>query len=68
MTQAQDHEGCPKWELTKAKLPTRVISVSPPGGRPRLYIPGKDEVGRYAALSYCWGGPTAAPDVHSKPR
>ena len=56
-TQRKGHERCPKWELINSKLPTRVISVASPNGLPRLYIPEKEEVGRYAALSYCWGGP-----------
>lgn len=37
------------------QLPSRVIDVSV--DPPKLYIPGRHAQGRYAALSYCWGGP-----------
>ncbi|KAH6983946.1 heterokaryon incompatibility protein-domain-containing protein, partial [Ilyonectria destructans] len=39
--------------LFKMTLPTRVIDVD---STPRLHISGDGEVGRWVALSYCWGG------------
>ncbi len=52
------HTACPKPSLTP--LPTRVLDVSPPSGpgSVRLHKTSGAE-GKYAALSYCWGGPQA---------
>ncbi|KAK3934321.1 heterokaryon incompatibility protein 6 [Diplogelasinospora grovesii] len=38
------------------RLPRRVIDVSG-GAELRLYEASENDEGRYAALSYCWGGP-----------
>jgi hypothetical protein len=53
---AADHNECPGDELVQ--LPTRLVEVSPPGApeSAHLRFTGGQE-GRYAALSYCWGGP-----------
>lgn len=49
------HPGCPTQR--KVRFPTRVIDVgSRVNSVPKLYIT-KGAAGRYAALSYCWGGP-----------
>ena len=48
------HERC-RASLWDSVLPTRVIEVSPPGGKhPRLLESGQLR-GVYATLSYCWG-------------
>lgn len=48
------HSQCPSQK--KVRLPTRVIDVgSRVNSKPKLYNT-KGAAGRYAALSYCWGG------------
>jgi hypothetical protein len=37
-------------------LPTRVINVGTASQKPFLHVSAEDEVGQWAALSYCWGG------------
>ena len=49
------HETCPRWEHQTSALPRRVVDVT--SGIPKLHTPNAGQVGRYAALSYCWGGP-----------
>ena len=40
------------------RLPTRLIQISSTkSGSVRLYLSSNGEIGRYVALSYCWGGP-----------
>ncbi|KAH6975831.1 heterokaryon incompatibility protein-domain-containing protein, partial [Ilyonectria destructans] len=51
----QEHSECVTWDARIVSLPTRVIDVS--GQVPKLYTPSANESGRYATLSYCWGGP-----------
>jgi hypothetical protein len=54
------HVGCPSGETDK--LPTRVIDVgisSPECPKPYLFCSHGRE-GRYAALSHCWGTPSAS--------
>lgn len=50
------HIDCPGPEVVA--LPTRVLDVGPEDGShdPRLFLT-RGIKGRYAALSYCWGGP-----------
>jgi hypothetical protein len=52
-----NHQLCPG--RTTPLLPTRVIDVGTDGenGKVKLYIASPAELGDYAALSYCWGGP-----------
>jgi hypothetical protein len=51
----KEWHACPKNE--RVKLPTRLVEVSPQGvNAARLRLTDGQE-GRYAALSYCWGGP-----------
>jgi hypothetical protein len=49
------HQRCPK--ISGSWLPTRVIDVgkSPASSTLRLHVCERNEEGRYAALSYCWG-------------
>ena len=49
------HKTCPKWELQTSALLMRVIDVT--SATPKLHTPNASQVGQYAALSYCWGGP-----------
>ncbi|EEU33426.1 uncharacterized protein NECHADRAFT_56709, partial [Fusarium vanettenii 77-13-4] len=51
------HKRCPDNE--SVELPTRLVEVSPPGDpeSARLRTTTGGETGRYATLSYCWGGP-----------
>ncbi|KAF2657844.1 HET-domain-containing protein [Lophiostoma macrostomum CBS 122681] len=51
---SQEHEVCGSAQA-KNSLPTRVIDVGSPDQNPRLYETNQDEMGCYAALSYCWG-------------
>jgi hypothetical protein len=49
-------EGCPGNGLVK--LPTRLVEVSPPRSPESAHLRYTDgQEGRYAALSYCVGGP-----------
>lgn len=59
-----NHEKCPS--LTSSPLPTRVLDVCPDFGldKLRLYA-SKGEEDRYAALSYCWGGPQPIVTTHA---
>lgn len=51
-----DHSSCPN--LVDRNLPTRVIDVGQSGDEQvRLHITQLEEMGRYFALSYRWGGP-----------
>jgi hypothetical protein len=48
------HEHCSYNQ--KAELPTRVLDVSHDRSQNvRLFVPRQHDLGRYAALSYCWG-------------
>ncbi|KAF2194114.1 HET-domain-containing protein [Zopfia rhizophila CBS 207.26] len=53
----ENHEKCHKAQSGANPLPTRVIDVGLADGsqQPFLYEPGKQEHGRYIALSHCWG-------------
>lgn len=51
------HDRC---QLTGPRpLPTRVLRISgqPPCLQVHVHTSTEDQIGRYAALSYCWGGP-----------
>ena len=54
-----NHQLCPL--LSAKRLPTRTLHIS--GEFPELYltlhVSTENEEGKYAALSYCWGGPQA---------
>ncbi|MCJ1249879.1 hypothetical protein MMC30_007105 [Trapelia coarctata] len=51
-----EHELCPHQD--DPLLPHRLLDVSADGGESlKLYVSQEGERGRYAALSYCWGGP-----------
>jgi len=39
----------------ESQLPTRIISIDPESGKPRLCIPAQSTKGRYVTLSHCWG-------------
>lgn len=56
-TCCREHSKCPK--PTDAILPTRVLDVEPgPGWPDNIRVHETcGEIGKYAALSYCWGGP-----------
>jgi hypothetical protein len=52
------HSKCPK--LAYRPLPTRVLEILPNSTRESLHVrllETQGQVGQYAALSYCWGGP-----------
>jgi hypothetical protein len=53
----QQHEHCPRPKLVL--LPPRVLDVSLQSDTKRLclHTSKEGETGKYAALSYCWGGP-----------
>jgi hypothetical protein len=44
-------------EDTPVILPTRVISVGDEKNQPRLHTARDGEIGKYVALSHCWGSP-----------
>src|SRR5262245_8074118 len=49
---AANHPWCQLPESTK--LPTRLIDVGSATRNPRVYVTNR-ELGKYAALSHCWG-------------
>ncbi|KAL0253472.1 hypothetical protein SLS55_010451 [Diplodia seriata] len=51
----ENHSRCKECAAIEQTLPTRVIDVGTECQDPRLVIPGH-AVGKYAALSYRWGG------------
>jgi hypothetical protein len=53
----EGHENCVNMISNIARLPTRVIAVGNLEQDPRLHCSQEAEMGQYATLSYCWGGP-----------
>lgn len=51
------HQKCTRMLSRKRPLPTRVIDVGDPSCNPRLVVMD-GQPGSWAALSYCWGGPS----------
>ena len=55
-TCSEQHKLCP--DISKSSiLPSRVIDVQTVEQDPFLHISQSNELGKYLALSYCWGGP-----------
>lgn len=54
----ETHELCAAAVASPRVLPRRLIDVGSPTQAPRVIETG-DEVGRWVALSYCWGGDTS---------
>jgi hypothetical protein len=53
------HEICKKSLVPHTAFPLRVIDVgTAQSPYLKLYLPKKEETGRYVALSHCWGGQT----------
>jgi hypothetical protein len=54
----EHHWLCPKSQ-PEPPLPPMVLDVSPRSGstKLKLHVKEQGETARYAALSYCWGGP-----------
>jgi len=53
---SQEHEECAESHQASVPLPTRVIDVGNTSTLPRLHVSEVGELGRWVALSYCWGG------------
>ena len=51
----EDHKSCLGLSSGQKQLPSRVIDVGADAANPRVKESG-GEIGRWAALSYCWGG------------
>ena len=51
----KDHKKCRELSSGQKRLPSRVIDVGTDSTNPRVKTTGA-ETGRWAALSYCWGG------------
>jgi hypothetical protein len=50
------HTDCKRYNANAARLPKRVIHVGTCDEDPvHLHVPNENEVGRYIALSHCWG-------------
>jgi hypothetical protein len=54
----ESHQRCRKYVETK--LPIRLIDVGSSETLPKLRRSGPSELGKYLALSYCWGGAQTA--------
>ncbi|TGO61200.1 hypothetical protein BCON_0029g00430 [Botryotinia convoluta] len=52
-TCSEDHDECP--DMDEKPLPTRVINVGSDDQEPFL-VPTNHQMGRFIALSHCWGG------------
>jgi len=52
----REHLECALHESHQIALPTRVINVGSMSQPPFLHVSGNDEIGKWVALSYCWGG------------
>jgi hypothetical protein len=52
----REHPECAAEKSRQVVLPTRVINVGTISQRPFLHVSGNNEIGKWAALSYCWGG------------
>lgn len=54
-----EHIHCPYFNEAQARLPTRVIDVgTEDNGKVKLLVSSEHQVGKYIALSHCWGGKT----------
>lgn len=51
-----EHAECAAKGSQQTVLPTRVIDVGTVSQAPFLYVSENNQIGKWAALSYCWGG------------